>query len=130
MRHPYRTIYETATGKIILSKRMKDSVLADYLTANPSYASINGICPEINQFRVVNNAIEPYTPEQDWTAWMRERRGKALTATDWTVGADSPLSESKKAEWETYRQALRDLPDNTESPLTSRDNVTWPSKPS
>ena len=130
MKHPYRTIYETATGKIILSKRMKDSVLADYLTANPSYASINGICPEINQFRVVNNAIEPYTPPEDWTAWMRERRNKYLIATDWTVGADSPLSESKKAEWETYRQALRDLPDNTESPLTGRDNVTWPTKPS
>ena len=79
MRHPYRTIYETATGKIILSKRMSNSVLADYLSVNTSYASINGICPEINQFRVVNNAIEPYTPEQDWTAWMRERRGKALT---------------------------------------------------
>jgi hypothetical protein len=44
------------------------------------------------------------------------------------VGVDSPLSDSKKAEWQTYRQALRDLPSNQSN--VSIRTVTWPTKPS
>ena len=33
-----------------------------------------------------------------------------LTQSDWTQGSDSPLSSSKKTEWATYRQGLRDVP--------------------
>ncbi len=131
MRHPYRTIYELSTGKIIMSKRMSDSVLSDYLSVNTSYGSVTGICPEISNLMVdlESRTIVPKPEQSDWTAWMRDRRNKELSLSDWTVGADSPLSDSKKAEWETYRQALRDLPDNISIPVTSRDNVTWPSKP-
>jgi len=41
---------------------------------------------------------------------MIEKRNNRLTASDWTQMPDSPLSDEKKAEWATYRQALRDLP--------------------
>lgn len=41
---------------------------------------------------------------------LRGARDRALTACDWTQLADSPLTTEKKAEWVTYRQALRDLP--------------------
>lgn len=44
-------------------------------------------------------------------AQVRATRGALLTACDWTQIADSPLTAEKKAEWATYRQALRDLPD-------------------
>ena len=57
---------------------------------------------------------------------QRMRRDSILKATDWTVLPDSPLSNSKKAEWQTFRQALRDIPDQAGFPA----NVTWPSKPS
>jgi len=43
------------------------------------------------------------------TASLRFARNSALQKTDWTQAADSPLSNSKKAEWVTYRQELRDL---------------------
>ena len=48
-------------------------------------------------------------------AWqnVRERRNTLMTATDWTVGPDSPLSEEKKAEMIEYRQKLRDITKNT-----------------
>ena len=39
---------------------------------------------------------------------------------------DSPLSDSKVAEWKTFRQALRDIPTQAGFPT----NVTWPTKPS
>ena len=39
-----------------------------------------------------------------------EKRNLRLSACDWTQMPDSALSDSKKAEWATYRQALRDIP--------------------
>tara|TARA_B100000131_G_C18109957_1_gene609259 strand:+ start:610 stop:1053 length:444 start_codon:yes stop_codon:yes gene_type:complete len=59
------------------------------------------------------------------TALRVERDGK-LTESDWTQLPDAQLTDSKKAEWVTYRQALRDLPATEGNP----SNPTWPTKPS
>ena len=40
---------------------------------------------------------------------FRGLRNKKLAKCDWTQAPDSPLSDEKKKEWATYRQALRDL---------------------
>jgi hypothetical protein len=56
---------------------------------------------------------------------LRLVRDAKLAQSDWTQGADSPLTDSKKTEWATYRQALRDITDDA----TSLDDVTWPEKP-
>ena len=40
---------------------------------------------------------------------FRGLRNKKLAKCDWTQAPDSPLSDAKKKEWATYRQALRDL---------------------
>lgn len=60
-------------------------------------------------------------------AWIvfRNRRNGYLTDSDWTQSLDSPLSDTKKQEWATYRQQLRDLPSTVDP-----SNPTWPSKPS
>ena len=57
---------------------------------------------------------------------LREERNKKLAASDWTQFNDSPLSDSKKTEWSTYRQALRDITSSTQSIFS----VTWPTEPS
>ena len=60
-------------------------------------------------------------------AVFREDRNKQLAKTDWTQSNDSPLSEDKKTEWQTYRQALRDMPTQDGfDPL----NPSWPEQPS
>mgnify|MGYP001188235561 FL=1 len=56
---------------------------------------------------------------------LRGMRNQMLTDTDWTQGADSPLTDSQKTSWATYRQALRDITDT----YTSLDDVVWPEKP-
>ena len=67
---------------------------------------------------------------------FRAKRDLLLTHSDWTQGSDSPLSDSKKAEWKTYRQALRDLPETANPKLDSTgvlldpSSVTFPTKPS
>ena len=57
---------------------------------------------------------------------VRAERDKKLTDTDWTQMADSPLSDSDKTAWATYRQSLRDLPTASGFPHT----MTWPEEPS
>tara|TARA_B000000609_G_C24115494_1_gene316488 strand:+ start:760 stop:990 length:231 start_codon:yes stop_codon:yes gene_type:complete len=57
---------------------------------------------------------------------LRFMRNMLLRDSDWTQFNDSPLSDSKKTEWKTYRQSLRDLPATEEDP----ENPTWPTKPS
>ena len=56
---------------------------------------------------------------------VRVNRTNLLKESDWTQGADSPLTDSKKAEWVTYRQSLRNIPTQSDP-----HNITWPTKPS
>jgi len=56
----------------------------------------------------------------------RSTRTTLLADSDWTQMADTALSTEKKAEWVTYRQALRDLPSASGWPHTH----TMPTKPS
>jgi len=59
---------------------------------------------------------------------LRSKRDKQLLASDWTQFNDSPLSDAKKQEWATYRQALRDLP-ATHQTTNNIDDVIFPTIP-
>ncbi len=59
-------------------------------------------------------------------ATLRTLRDAKLAACDWTQLPDSALIAQDKASWATYRQELRDLPENTADPA----NPVWPTKPS
>jgi hypothetical protein len=66
---------------------------------------------------------------------LRIERDSKLANTDWVVLDDSPLSASKKTEWKTYRQSLRDLPASASPKLDANGNldmssVTFPTEPS
>lgn len=54
---------------------------------------------------------------------MRDLRNKLLAATDWSQAADVP--QAIKDKYATYRQALRDVPQQPGFP----ENVQWPVKP-
>jgi hypothetical protein len=56
---------------------------------------------------------------------IREKRNTLLLLSDWTQLSDSPLTAEKKAEFVTYRQALRDISSQEGFPI----NVTWPQLP-
>lgn len=46
---------------------------------------------------------------EDLLLLFRSVRNSYLAESDWTQLPDSPLTESKRAEWATYRQELRDI---------------------
>mgnify|MGYP003640315533 CR=1 FL=1 len=56
---------------------------------------------------------------------LRTERDKLIASCDHTQLADSQLTDAKKAEWATYRQALRDLP----SGYTPVASPTYPTAP-
>jgi hypothetical protein len=51
-----------------------------------------------------------YALHHDWEVkCKRIERNDLLLKSDWTQGADSPLSDEMKLAWRAYRQALRDM---------------------
>jgi|13_taG_2_1085334.scaffolds.fasta_scaffold06748_3 hypothetical protein len=56
---------------------------------------------------------------------VRYERDELLTQCDWTQMPDSPLDDSTKASWATYRTALRDITEQTGFPT----NIDWPTAP-
>jgi len=65
-------------------------------------------------------ALTAYQTAEKWKK-IRSDRNARLAETDYLALKDNTLS----ADMKTYRQALRDVPKQTDP-----DNITWPSKPS
>jgi hypothetical protein len=64
----------------------------------------------------------PVDPDVLLAEEIRSQRNDLLAASDWTQVADAPVDQSA---WATYRQALRDIPQQSGFP----NNVTWPEGP-
>jgi hypothetical protein len=60
--------------------------------------------------------------EEEKAASARNRRDSLLAQSDWTQVLDAPVDQ---AAWATYRQALRDIPDQSGFP----NEITWPTEP-
>ena len=93
--------------------------------------------PDDNLFTVVENPDGSYTAtprtaddiaayqankDAQQAAGVRANRSRKLADSDWTQVADSPVD---KAVWATYRQALRDVPQQAGFPET----IQWPTQP-
>jgi len=62
--------------------------------------------------------------DKEWSR-VRNKRDGLLSQTDWTVLPDAPLTQSKVDAYKTYRQELRNIPQNNDDPY----NVEWPDEP-
>jgi len=118
------TTYNTATGEVLESGATNVSLSEIPLQEGQSI--IEGIY-EVEAYKIIDGVAVEQTIDF-WNA-VRIERNTLLTESDWTQMSDSPLTDSKKTEWATYRQSLRDLPSNNSS-ATSIDDVTFPSVPS
>ena len=72
-------------------------------------------------------AVIAWNDAADDRAWevIRTERNTRLTACDWTILPDTPLTSEQQTAWQTYRQALRDLPQTYATPAA----VVWPETP-
>ena len=76
-----------------------------------------------SQTEPTSSEIEGAFNDAKWNRVRVDRNGR-VAACDWTAVDDNVLSDSKRAEWQTYRQALRDITSQGDP-----DNVTWPEPP-
>jgi hypothetical protein len=118
------TIYKTATGDITTCGSTNLTINDIILESDESI--IEGLYEAENYKIIGGEAVE-----QNISIWnsIRPIRNTMLSESDWTQFPDSPLSDSKKTEWSTYRQQLRDLP-STQSSATTIDDVVFPTEPS
>jgi hypothetical protein len=121
-----KTAYDIETGKILYTMSGKEGFIVFQEIEGVAYA--DGIGDAITQ-EVVNGIIVNKPPsvieqQEIAAAWvqLRAERSRRLFASDWTQVADAPVDHQA---WAEYRQALRDLPDNTEDPR----HVVWPVAP-
>lgn len=88
-----------------------------------------GECKDDENYKFLDGELV-YSPKQDTVeevlAKIRRRRNALLNACDYTQVPDYPASD--KAEWATYRQALRDLPSQYQNE-TDFANVVFPNPP-
>jgi hypothetical protein len=78
---------------------------------------------EVDTYGAINYSTEPSI--EDITQAVRRARDQLLLASDFTQLPDAPPSINKIA-WQTYRQLLREIPDQSGFPT----NVVWPEMPS
>ena len=55
----------------------------------------------------------------------RQKRDRLIAATDYLVTPDYPIESDRLAKVKIYRQALRDIPEQSGFPRS----ITWPDKP-
>ena len=79
-----------------------------------------------NNYKVVNG--EAIQRTDNVLEILRNKRNELLNESDWTQVNDCPLSDSKKQEWATYRQELRDLPSSHQATNNIAD-VIFPTIP-
>jgi hypothetical protein len=124
-------VYKISNGELV-SGYYKKSIRDERLTELGSgYAGVekNNYNPDTDRY--YNASTDTFSGPTDVEAdaelvqKIRNDRTEMLRASDWTQLPDSPLTDTKKQEWATYRQQLRDMP-TTDNPA----NPTWPSKPS
>ena len=80
------------------------------------------ICRE----EVVSQTLDEAARDASLAAELRTRRNLGLTATDWTQLQDAGLDAQAMVLWQSYRQALRDVPQQPGFPVS----VDWPDQPS
>tara|TARA_R100001463_G_scaffold77538_1_gene131614 strand:- start:100 stop:549 length:450 start_codon:yes stop_codon:yes gene_type:complete len=109
--------YDPETRIEFTSKEDVVAVMQAKLKENPNYWDIYKTADE-------QKVID--TPRE--SEEVRRKRDELLNKYEWAVTSPD-LADDKKAEWKTYRQALRDLPAQSGFPWEA-DGMTWPTKPS
>jgi hypothetical protein len=127
--------------QISFPKNPTDQLLAAYgvyplvRTERPEYNTVThnlteGTPEKVEGVWVQTWLVTEATPEEvqerlkNLSASVRADRDRRLQETDWVVIKAYERNENIPAEWEVYRQALRDVPSQPSFP-----HVVWPVKP-
>jgi len=74
---------------------------------------------------ILSKTVDTAAMKADLSQKIRVERDAHLTQTDWTQLVDCPLDDLDIVHWQSYRQALRDVPQQAGFP----ESVDWPEMP-
>jgi len=143
------SLYDLSTGRILRTMRSDEETIL--LNTPAGAGQVDGIWPSEGYFVRDGEPVAIPAAPGDWAVWdwpskswtdprdaawhaaeherllglLRLERDVRLTACDWSQLLDAPLTPEALAAWRVYRQALRDLPDNTADPASP----VWPTPP-
>jgi hypothetical protein len=132
------TIYSEINGQIIrivqtdnIESQLQDN--ESYLDGSiddSAYYIQNGvpvaIPPKPDQYSVFDYTTKQWVQnEKIAIASVSQKRQKLLYLSDWTQIPNNPLTTVQQEAWATYRQELRDIPQQSGYPF----NVVWPVAP-
>jgi hypothetical protein len=141
------TFYDSK-GKIVLSAQCSEET-RENLLSNPEYAQYSYVDEYYHPDKYYVNVTTkeliaiPDRPSPDYTfsydsySWevntaratkrMRNIRDGLLSDSDWTdtLSSKNRLGEDLYNQWQAYRQALRDVPEQAGFPLA----IVWPTPP-
>lgn len=74
---------------------------------------------------------KPAPTTEELSTAVRTERDRRISATDYLMAQDYPLTDDERALWTIYRQALRDVPEQPGFPWSGPDDPAcpWPAKP-
>jgi hypothetical protein len=132
------TIYFETTGQIlrivqtndIESQIQEGENYIEGLVDDSAYYIENGLPvampPKPDQYSIFDFSIKQWVEDENLAiAYVLPKRQRLLYASDWTQIPNNPLTAEQQLEWATYRQELRDIPEQSGYPL----NVIWPTPP-
>jgi hypothetical protein len=132
------TIYSEINGQIIrivqtdnIESQLQDG--ESYLDGSiddSAYYIQNGvpvaIPPKPDQYSVFDYTTKQWVQNANMAiASVSQKRQKLLYLSDWTQIPNNPLTTAQQEAWATYRQELRDIPQQSGYPF----NVVWPVAP-
>lgn len=124
-------LYNNITG-LIMSKIKPDSKAQAFANSNEELSVVSESNYEGELYYINGNFTNTASAETEAILYegnlndFRTQRNDLLSKSDWTDLPSCPLSDSKKEEWQSYRQTLRDMPSQERfDPL----NPTFPEEP-
>jgi hypothetical protein len=85
-----------------------------------------------NETKKIQDELDSIEAARDYWKELRILRNLRLSESDWTQIIDVQLSDEQKLSWQSYRQTLRDLPENIIDPkplVNDANHLDWPVKP-
>lgn len=124
-KNPNIVFPDTVTDQFLNDIGLYELTVSDQPKLEESYLTSHYVDVEVNQRDgawFLDYVVKQYDTA---TAEFRSRhhRNELLSSSDWTQLADCPVNS---AFWATYRQELRDIPEQEGFPY----NVVWPTEPS
>lgn len=126
--------YTTDTQNFVtVLAKVTDDQLEMWKQANPSHVEIDDATYamlasiRLGRYKVTSSGFEAVydrTPIEDQWMLVRLQRDEKLQQTDWTVVRAVDEGTPIPSDWQTYRQALRQIT-NQPDPY----NIVWPTPP-